>query len=256
MADLGPLLRFWTALDDAFENVERTSWGAVVTDRRFPAIWDVNYARVESTDPSLRIAQVEGALRPALAKSRAAHAHLVIFHPEELTGLLSELGTRGDRISWEIVMEQVEAPPDDPGGVAVGEVSRFDGEHWRRYRDSIREFDVTDERTLDDLVRLERDVVNALGKRWFVVLDGARTMALGSLLVLERVGYVDNVVTFPEARGRGYAGAIATRIVREAHGMGAEHVYLLVDLDGPGRMYERLGFRGVAQIASSLRRLE
>ncbi|MFN8232070.1 MAG: hypothetical protein U0V56_00825 [Actinomycetota bacterium] len=41
------VLRFWRALDAHFGSVLPTTWGAVVTDGRFPAIWDANYARVD-----------------------------------------------------------------------------------------------------------------------------------------------------------------------------------------------------------------
>jgi hypothetical protein len=49
------VVRFWRSLDLCFGRVEPTWWGAVVTDARFPAVWDVNYARVDvaAGDPSL-----------------------------------------------------------------------------------------------------------------------------------------------------------------------------------------------------------
>jgi hypothetical protein len=41
------LIRFWRALDGLFGAPETTWWGAVVTDPRFPTIWDANYARID-----------------------------------------------------------------------------------------------------------------------------------------------------------------------------------------------------------------
>ena len=68
------------------------------------------------------------------------------------------------------------------------------------------------------------------------------------------VGYVDNVATFPEARGQGYASAIVTRVVERALSAGASHICLFADpgADAVVRMYERLGFRGVGRVASTL----
>src|SRR2546425_1106997 len=133
MSDLEPFIRFWRALDGAFERVEPTWWGAVVTDRRYPLIWDVNYARVESDDPALTLAEVE------------------------------------------------------------------------------------------------RYVLLPFGKRWFGVREGDTLVALGSLISHDGVGYIDHVVTFPQARRRGYASAIVARIVREARGSGAQRVCLLAE---------------------------
>ena len=92
------------------------------------------------------------------------------------------------------------------------------------------------------------------GKRWFGVRDAGGTLvSLGALLLLDGVGYLDNVATFPEARGQGLASAITTRIVREADLAGAGHVWLLADPDAATTvaMYERLGFRDVGRLAAT-----
>jgi ribosomal-protein-alanine N-acetyltransferase len=71
---------------------------------------------------------------------------------------------------------------------------------------------------------------------------------------MEGVGYVDHIVTFPDARRRGYAGAIVRRIAKEARRSNLDHLYLLVE---PGAdaiaLYERLGFEAIGHIASTLR---
>ncbi|MGH2635965.1 MAG: GNAT family N-acetyltransferase [Actinomycetota bacterium] len=69
--------------------------------------------------------------------------------------------------------------------------------------------------------------------------------------MLEGVGYLDHVVTFPAARRRGHASALTRRAVTEARAAGAERTYLLAEPDGVAvPMYERLGFSRVTQIAS------
>ncbi len=68
MADLEPLLRFWRAHDDLFERTEARWWGAVVSDARFPAIQEPNYARVETRQP-VRLEEIEDALVPAMRAS-------------------------------------------------------------------------------------------------------------------------------------------------------------------------------------------
>jgi GNAT superfamily N-acetyltransferase len=254
VAELEPLLRFWRALDSAFESVEPAWWGGVVADSRFPGIWDVNYARVETDDPALSLAEVESSLLPVMDRSGARHAHMVVFHPEHLTTLLSEASTRGDRLSWDTAMELRRRAPGVRVDIDVEEVDPLDPSFWPAYRVSLGEFQVTEEDVVRQLVDIERDVLIPAGKRWFAVREDGRPQALGSLIGMEGAGYVDHVVTFPESRRRGYAGAIVRRIAQEARRSGLAHLYLLAE---PGAeavsLYGRLGFEAIGHIASTLR---
>lgn len=249
MADLEPLLRFWRAQDDLFERTEARWWGAVVSDARFPAIQEPNYARVETRQP-VRLEEIEGSLLPAMRASGSERCHVVVFHPEDQTDLIAAASTRGDRIAWDLVM--VMSRDLEPSG-RVEEVSAFDGPFWVAHRDSARLFDVTDEETLDQLQAMERDVLLPAGRRWFAVVHDGQRVALGALLVLEATGFVDHVVTFPDARRRGHAEALTRRIVSEATAMGAERTYLLAEpAGGAVRIYDRMGFERVAHLASWL----
>jgi GNAT superfamily N-acetyltransferase len=254
VADLEPLLRFWRALDSAFETVEPAWWGGVVADSRFPGIWDVNYARVETDDAALSLGEVESSLLPVMDRIGARHVHMVVFHPEQLTALLSEASTRGDRLSWDTVMELRGEAPDAPSGIDVEEVDPNDPSFWPAYRASLGEFHIIEEDAIRQLVDIERDVLIPAGKRWFAVREADHPRALGSLIGMEAVGYVDHVVTFPEARRKGYAGAVVRRIAEEARRSNLDRVYLLTE---PGAqaasLYERLGFEAIGHIASTLR---
>jgi GNAT superfamily N-acetyltransferase len=254
VADLEPLLRFWRALDSAFETVEPAWWGGVVADSRFPGIWDVNYARVETDDAALSLAEVESSLLPVMDRVGARHTHMVVFHPEQLAALLSEASTRGDRVSWDTAMELRRQAPEETGGIDVEEVDLHDPSFWPAYRGSLGEFRITEEDAIRQLEDIERDVLIPAGKRWFAVREAGRPRALGSLIGMEGVGYVDHVVTFPEARRRGYAGAVVRRIAEAARSSDLDHLYLLTE---PGAeaasLYERLGFEAIGLIASTLR---
>jgi ribosomal protein S18 acetylase RimI-like enzyme len=249
VADVEPLLRFWRAQDDLFERTEARWWGAVVSDARFPAIQEPNYARVETRQP-VRLEEIEDALVPAMRASGSERSHVVIFHPEDQTDLIAAASTRGDRIAWDVVM--VTGRDLEPTG-RVEEVSAFDGPFWAVHRDSARLFDVTDEETLDQLQAMERDVLIPAGRRWFALVDDGRRVALAALLVLGGTGFVDHVVTFPDARRRGHAEALTRRIVSEATAMGAERTYLLAEPGGGAvRIYDRIGFERVTHLASWL----
>jgi ribosomal protein S18 acetylase RimI-like enzyme len=247
------LVRFWTELDSALERVAPTWWGAVVTDPRFPDVWDTNYARVETADPQLSLADVAADLEPALEAAGAAASHVVLFRPQVTSTLLAELTARGDRPSWDLVMTLEADPPAVEGGAAVEELRMTEPE-WERVGASLRWFGVTEPGTVSQLLRLEREALDPGGtKRWFGVRSPAgEIVALGALVLLAGLGYVDHIVTFPEARGRGYARAIVARLVLEARRTGVRCAFLLVEPDGPVALYESLGFREATRIASTL----
>jgi GNAT superfamily N-acetyltransferase len=252
------LIDFWRALDGQLERVEPVPWGAVVTDARFPDVWDANYARVETGEEALSLADVARSLDPAIDAAGAAAFHVVMFRPEATTRLLTELSSRGDRLSWDVVMshegELAEMTNDRPGDPRDVEELSVDQELWDRLAGSLAWFSITEPEVVRQLLRLEREAMDpGTMKRWFGVRDDrGEVMTLAALVLLGGLAYVDDVVTFPEARGRGYAHAVVTRLVEEARASGARRTFLLVDPAGPVPLYERLGFREVTRIASTL----
>jgi GNAT superfamily N-acetyltransferase len=256
MSDVRAFLRFWRALDSATERVVETPWGAVVSDARFPSIWDVNYARVDA-ERDVRLSDVRAALDRELARTGARHEHIVCFWPELQTGLLGELGRSGNRISWDIVMIHRGGDPEPPA-VAVEEVKTFDDAFWRAVRTSLAAFDVTEPASLDQLMRLEREVALPDGKRWFSIRRslGDEPLALGALIEHEGVAYLDHIVTVPRARRRGYGSAMVRKIVQVARDDGMRRITLLADRGGtPADLYRRLGFEDLTYLASSVRRV-
>jgi ribosomal protein S18 acetylase RimI-like enzyme len=244
--------RFWCRLDEQVGRVEPTWWGAVVTDPRFPAISDANYARIDAAAPDLTAADVEVALLPAITKSGSGVMHVVSFHPRESGPLFDELVGRGHRRSSDVVMDLVGDPPATTD-IRVEEPV-LDEDFWARVALSFGLFGVEPDETSVQLMELERALERTGVKRWFAVRDGSNPpMAMAALILLDGVGYVDNVCTFPEARGRGYASAVTIRAAREARDAGAGHVTLLADPAATAviRMYERLGFEPAGRIAAT-----
>lgn len=243
--------RFWRALDERIARVETTWWGAVVTQERFARVWDTNYARIDAAAADLRLSDVAPALLPALERVGTETFHVVSFHPEETADLLAELSTLGHTLSWDVVMDLVE-PVGEVVDARVEEIVP-NAELWERVRSSLDLFGV-DPDVAPQLVELDRALTDVGVKRWFGVRgEHAALVSIAALVQLEGVGYVDNVVTFPEARGKGLASATTARIVDEARAGGDEHVTLFADADdGPVmRMYVRLGFREVGRLAST-----
>jgi ribosomal protein S18 acetylase RimI-like enzyme len=253
MRDLDPVLASWRELDGRFERVRATAWGAVVSDRRFPLIHDVNYARVEPIGRRLRFEEVRAELAGDLARARASNLHAVVFDPEHQTRLLSEASTGGVTLTWEILMARDADPCARRDDVRVGEIRSFGPTFWDAFRRSAREFGASDPSTVAQATALEAEVMLPAGRRWFTVRSAGRPAALGSLLAIGDGALIDHIVTFPSGRRRGFADAIVRTLCDEAALAGVRFAWLIADPDGPARrLYERLGFHEVAWIASFL----
>jgi ribosomal protein S18 acetylase RimI-like enzyme len=244
--------RFWMALDERIGHVKPTWWGAIVTDGRFPAVSDINYARIDIPASDLTLREVADALLPALSDVGTDVFHVVSFHPEETTGLLVELSTLGHRLTWDAIMDLVEGP-----SIAVADTSieELEGgtELWSRVEASLALFEVRSD-VSGELRTLEEALLVAAGKRWFGARDDDGVLvSLAALVTLEGVGYLDNVATFPHARGHGLATALTMRSIAAAREAGARHICLFADPDDVAvlRMYERIGFREVGRLAAT-----
>jgi ribosomal protein S18 acetylase RimI-like enzyme len=251
MALPGHVLRYWRAGDRAFASVRSTGWGAVVTDPRYPAVWDVNYARVDVPSGRVSLDDVARELTPALGEAGVTTFHVVCYEPEPEAGVLAELERAGHSRSWDVVMDRI-APAAVTPEAEVAELEPGP-ELWATIRETFALFGVEGEDARTQLARIEAEVLTPAGKRWFGVRDDGRIVASAALMVFDGVGHVDNVTTFPEARGRGYATAITARIVEEAAAAGVDDLMLFADPDAPRilALYERLGFREVGRIAAT-----
>jgi ribosomal protein S18 acetylase RimI-like enzyme len=243
---LEPLIRFERAQDVRFERVEPYWWGAVVSDRRFPRVQEANYARVEARQP-VALEEVEDALLPAMRRSGAERSHVLVFHAQDQGDLLAAASTRGERLAWDLVMRHAGPSPSAPANVDEVPFAAIEDTH----RESLGAFGIADDAVRMELNALEHDVFLPAGRRWFAVRERGVAVTLAGLLVLEGVGYLDHVVTMPEARGRGFASAATLAALAAASDAGASETFLLADPEGRAVvMYERLGFRSLPQIAS------
>ena len=256
----GHIMRFWHAMDASFERVHPTWWGAVVTDSRFPDIWDVNYARVDVGTEELRADEVDRELLPALSAAGASTHHVVMFQPGSTSRLIVELEGRGLNLGWDLVME-LDRSSASIGGAEVAEVERVEelapgGELWDGVKASLSLFGTRSSSATRQLLAIERDVMMPRGKRWFVVRDRAEAgaiVSIGALLMFGDFAYIDNIATFPHARRRGFARAVTSVIVGETRSAGALSTWLLAEPGERGAvaMYEGLGFVAVGRVAST-----
>ncbi len=73
-------------------------------------------------------------------------------------------------------------------------------------------------------------------------------VAKADLVVIDDVAEIDDVMTLPDHRGRGYASALVLEAARRARGEGADLVYLqAAEDDWPKHLYTRLGFAEIGR---------
>ena len=245
-----PILSFWKAALGLHDRVRETSWGAVVTDPRYPRVHEANHASVLETAPDLTLEEIRTELLPALREAGATHEHIEIMDADDESRALRELLASPERHDPDAVMiyeggrDPAHRAPPSSEGVRVEVVARPDDSFWNLYRVVPDQYgEPLPDDVLDQMLARVRQIFFPYES--FVVgkVDGA-TAGVASVLTLEGVAYIDNVVTLPPFRGRGVASATVTHAVSGSLDAGAETVFLLAEENGaPRRLYERLGFR-------------
>jgi ribosomal protein S18 acetylase RimI-like enzyme len=250
----GPTIpeRYFAASDASLRGTRRTWWGTVVTDDRFPDVYDLNFARVTEDAPDLTLDEVVADLEPQLRAAGSRHLQIVLMRPDAAPRLVAEATDAKLVLSSDVVMEFAGGPPkpDPEDGVERMEPGPA---LWEVVGRSQREFEITQPEVVEQLMRWNREVLAPNG-RWYYVArrDDGQAAGIGALQIAAGVGYVDDIVTFAEFRRRGVATAIVGRIVRDAAEAGAASTFLLADEPGPIRLYRALGFGETGHVRTLL----
>jgi GNAT superfamily N-acetyltransferase len=235
----------------------RTRWGAVVSDSRFPLVWDANHAAILEDAPDLTVHEIRAELHPALDRARAPFEHIELWEPMESPALRALRRDREPRPADIDFVFEGPAPPSLKVDLDIREVAEPDDEFLDWYRVSRNEFggNLSGE-VLDQLLRRDLVVFVPSGLRWFVAFVDGERAGFASLISLGDVGYIDGVVTMPPFRRRGIATATVTRAVQAGLSDGDVLVHLLAEGNGgPRALYERLGFRSWGRVESFTGRL-
>jgi ribosomal protein S18 acetylase RimI-like enzyme len=248
----GPILSFWMTSLDLHAAVRRTPWGAIVTDPRYPLVFEANHASVLQRVPGLTLADIRAELLPALGQAGATHEHIEVMDADDDSPSLHDLlASPGEHDPDVVMVYEDEAATGErragghqPVGLRIEEVVRPDEPFWSLYRQVPNEYgERLPEAILDQMLARARELFLPWETFFAATVDGS-IASVASVLTLEGVAYIDNVVTLPPFRGRGIASAVVSRAVSASQRAGAELVFLLAEENGaPQRLYERLGFR-------------
>jgi hypothetical protein len=253
-----PLKDFWSAWRGLTLTRRTTPWGEIVTDPRYPLVWESNHAAVLRDHAGVTLAEIRAELLPALSEAGAVYEHVEFWDPPASCPALDALRMVADHGGTDAVMVyegERGGPPAD--GPAVKEVVEPGEDFWEVYRSSRNEFgDTLAEEVVDQLVLRDRELLLPAGLRAFVARADGAVAGFATLISLAGVGYVDNVVTLLAHRLRGVGTATTAMAIRASLAAGDRMVHLLTD-DGSDaqRIYERLGMRARAKVTSATRRL-
>jgi ribosomal protein S18 acetylase RimI-like enzyme len=247
-----PILSFWTASLDLQATLRPTPWGAIVTDPRYPRVYEANHASVLGLAPDLTLQDIQTELLPALEEAGATHEHIEVMDADDdCPALRHLLATPGEHDPDVVMVYEDEGLPEGrrawlpgPEGIQVEEVEHPDDSFWKLYRLVPNEYgERLPDEVLDQMLNRVQELFLPWERFFVAVVDGS-IAGMVSVLALEGVAYIDNVVTLPRFRRHGIATAGVTRAVSASLDAGAEVVFLLAEENGPPqRLYERLGFR-------------
>jgi ribosomal protein S18 acetylase RimI-like enzyme len=240
-----PIRAFWYAAEGLAETCIRTPWGVLISDARYPTIYDANHAGILESAPDLSLAEVRERLHPLLREAGATHEHIEVMDLSDPCPATDELRREQPAVTADVVMRYEGGGVEPETEARVEEITHLDESFWRMYRETRSEFgEPLGEDVIDELVARDRDVFHTAGLRIFAGSFDGEIAGFTSLIELAGTGYVDNVVTRPSFRRRGVASATVTRAVAAAHDRGLQTVFLLAEENGkPQGLYERLGFR-------------
>lgn len=267
-----PIRAFWYAYEARNPDVLRTPWGAVVSDARFPKIYDANHANILEPGPSVTLADVREPLRRRVRELRLTYEHvevadldapcpatdeLVAMHRGPLQpdvvmvyeGPLAHAarGARGEGGAVGLDDGEVRVRPAGPDDPWFTEFQQACFLAYAEGQEGIPTL-VVDEDVARQLAERGRIVEIPAGQRFFVGMVDEEPAGTTALVSLEGVGYLDNVVTLTRHRRHGVATATVTAAVRASLAHGDTTTFLLTDENGPARsLYERLGFRVVGR---------
>ena len=239
----------WWAWHGLNEYVEPTSWGALVTDARYPDVWDANFARVEAP---ASLAEVEGALERARSWTGSRHAE--IFVPDR-DAVGPALGYQAVAVGYEHNVDVVMTLRGDPSplperllSIDIVEIDHGDDDLAATHREVYPLLGPTlAPEVIDQLMERDARLADEAGVRWFAALvEGDVAGFCSTYVAPNRVSVVDNVVTREEHRGLGVATAVVTRAILEARASGSGLTFLVTAaVGGAAPLYQRIGFETV-----------
>jgi GNAT superfamily N-acetyltransferase len=234
------------------ERVIPFRFGAAYFNDSYPLVWDLNALLVSGPHP---VDPGELAAEAELLHTDAGHAHRRADVTDDAVGaglerFFRRLGWRIDRTLVMAYRGEGERPADPAAAV---EVERDDLLPFRTASARAEPW-ATDDEVVRQVVEAGLLWEQAGNARHFAVVADGEPVAAAELYSDGRIAQVEDVVTLPAHRGRGYGSAVVARAVEEALAAGHDLVFLCADEgDWPKELYTGLGFEPIGRTWSFLR---
>lgn len=235
----------------AAERLEPTPYGPVVVHTRLSRVHDLNFLRAERPEEATA---EELAAEAERVQGAAGIGHRRVNLRDEAQRRRLEPGFA--RLGWKpesfLLMVQRRGP-DRPAHHDVSEVE--EPALRALWAEATRnEPHGKDEALVQQILEHLRILSEAMPTRLFAAAAGGKLVAHTALYSDDGVGQVENVLTLPAYRHRGFARSLVSRAVAESHAAGNDVTFLVADAeDWPQKLYEKLGFETVGRYARFLK---
>src|SRR5438132_1248488 len=124
------LLSFWYEAESLAETCLRTPWGVVITDSRYPTIYDANHAGLLEEAPDLTLEEVRVTLHPLLRSAGATHEHIEVMDVSDPSPATDALRREQQRVTTDVVMRHEGDGLKPQTDARVEEIASPDDSFW------------------------------------------------------------------------------------------------------------------------------
>ncbi len=250
--DLARAVAFEEALRErSVDRVLPSAFGRVLLTDSLPLVWDLNLLRVDHVEGA-SAAHIAREAESVHAAAGLAHRRIVVTREAEgrrLAPGLAELGWTTDRF---LFMAQRRSPGKAPSA-RVEEVEREAAAPLRDLMARQAPW-ATSEEAVRQVLLMGKRICAAGNGRHFAVREGGAVAACADLYSDGETAQVEDVVTLPALRGRGYGSAVVLGALAAAAAEGHDLVFLVADADDwPQDLYAKLGFEPLGRKYSFLK---
>jgi ribosomal protein S18 acetylase RimI-like enzyme len=236
--------RFEVAIQDrCAERIEPFKWGSAIFRLDIPRVHDENLLRVERGFAEVSAEQL--AREADRLQRPAGLSHRKVVVPDEEAGerLSPEFAELAWRRARHVVMVHRGDPPAEPAQpvIAVESAALHDARR-RAFEDELGKVAADQVATSLDLI------ASVVPSRAFAVVEDGEPVSWCALYEDGGIGQIDDVVTAPAYRRRGFGRAVVEAATRASLDSGNRVTFLVADDDDwPKEMYARLGYEAIGR---------